>query len=144
MNHDILGEPMSEQNVKILRESMARFEQDGIPDLETFDPDVEIINFDAFPLTRPYHGWDGIRAWLTEVSEPFEDFQFHVIEVLAHNDEHVVTECRVKGQSKTGGPPFELTWGVVWTFRDGKVTRAEGLRTPDEALKAAGFARNSA
>jgi ketosteroid isomerase-like protein len=78
-------------------------------------------------------------AWLAEVSEPFDDFRFELVDVLAHDAERVVTTCRVKGDSRRGGPPFELVWGVVWTFRGGKVVRAQGLRTADEALEAAGL-----
>ena len=130
---------MSEENVAALREAFARFEREGVPDFEAFDPDVELINFDSFPVTRPYHGWDGMVAWLRDVSEPFDEVRFELVEVLAHDDERIVTTCRVTADSRTGGPPLELDWGVVWTFRDGKVVRAQGLRTPDEALEAAGL-----
>jgi ketosteroid isomerase-like protein len=122
-----------------LKEAFARFEADGVPDFEMFDPDVELINFDSFPVTRPYHGWDGMVAWLVDVSEPFDEFRFELLDVLAHDDEHVVTTCRATGESRTGGPPFELVWGVVWTFRNGKMVRVEGLRTADEAFEAAGL-----
>jgi ketosteroid isomerase-like protein len=130
---------MSEENVAILKESFARFERDGVPDFEMFDPDIELINFDSFPVTRPYHGWGGMVDWLVDVSEPFEGFRFELVDVLAHDDERVVTTCRASGKSTAGGPPFELVWGVVWTFRDGKTVRVEGLRTGAEALEAAGL-----
>jgi ketosteroid isomerase-like protein len=77
--------------------------------------------------------------WLVDISEPFDEFRFELGDVLAYHDEHVVTTCRARGDSRTGGPPFDLVWGVVWTFRDGKVTRVEGFRTADEALEAAGL-----
>jgi len=130
---------MSEENVAALKEGFARFEREGTPAFEMFDPDVELINFDSFPVTRRYYGWDGIRDWLVEVSDPFEEVRFELVDVLAHDDEHVVTTCRVSGVSRAGGPPFELVWGVVWTFRDGKIVRSQGLRTPEEALEATGL-----
>jgi ketosteroid isomerase-like protein len=130
---------MSQENVAALRESFARFELEGVPAFELFDPDVELINFDSAPVTRPFHGWDGIVAWLSDVSEPFDEFRFELVEVLAHDDERVVTTCRATGDSTTGGPSFELVWGVVWTFRNGKVVRVQGLRTPEEALETAGL-----
>jgi ketosteroid isomerase-like protein len=130
---------MSQENVAALKEAFARFELEGVPDFEMFDPDVELINFDSFPVTRPYHGWDGIVAWLVDVSEPFDEFRFELVDVLAHDDEHVVTTCRAKGDSRTGGPAFELVWSVVWRFRNSKVVRVQGLRTADEALEAAGL-----
>jgi ketosteroid isomerase-like protein len=130
---------MSEENVATLKEIFARYERDGVPDFEMFDPDIELINFDSFPVTRPYHGWDGIVDWLVDMSEPFEEFRFELVDVLAHDDERVVTTCRASGESTAGGPPFELVWGIVWAFRDGKAVRVEGLRTAAEALEAAGL-----
>ena len=105
---------------------------------ELWDPDIEVVNFDAFPVTRPYHGWDGMLGWLADISEPFDEFQLELAEVLSHHEEHVVTTLRATGNSRTGGPPFELVWGAVWTLRGGKIVRVEGLRTPEEALEAAG------
>jgi hypothetical protein len=55
---------MSEENVAILRRGFTAFGEDGTPDLTTIHPQVEIINFDSFPVTRPYHGHDGLMQWL--------------------------------------------------------------------------------
>jgi hypothetical protein len=35
-----------------LKEAFARFETEGVSDFEMFDPDVKLINFDSFPVTR--------------------------------------------------------------------------------------------
>ncbi len=123
----------------ILREAFGRFEREGAPPFEMFDPEVEIINFGSFPVTRPYHGHEGMVQWLVDMSEPFEGFRFELVDVLAHDDERVVTTCRATAESKKGGPPFELVWGTVWTFRQGKIAKAESSRTAEEALDAAGL-----
>ena len=123
----------------ILKEAFARFQREGVPNFEMFDPEIELINFDSFPVTRRYHGWDGMVEWLVDMSEPFDEFEFDLVDQLASDDEHVVTTCCARGKSRAGGPPFELVWGVVWTFREGKVARVEGLRTAEEALEAAGL-----
>ena len=77
-------------------------------------------------------------GWV-DMSEPFEEFRFQLGDLLAHNDDCVVTTCRASVESRTGGPPFELVWGIVWTFREGKTVRVEGLRTGEGALEAAGL-----
>ncbi len=130
---------MSEQNVARLKLGFERFERTGVPDFDLFDPEVELINFDAFPLTRPYHGVEGVIAWLTDMSEPFDDFRFELVDVLAYNDHDLVTSLRASGNSKSGGPPFDLTWAAVYSFRDGKLFRVQGLRTAEEALEVAGL-----
>ena len=72
---------MSEDNVARLKLGFERFERTGVPDFDLFDPSVELINFDTFPLTRPYHGVEGVIAWLTDMSEPFDDFRFELVDV---------------------------------------------------------------
>jgi ketosteroid isomerase-like protein len=128
---------MTQRNVAAMKDAFARFKEDGVFPTEYLDPKIELINFDTFPVTRPYHGWDGVLEWLSDVSEPFEDFRFEVVDLLAHDDERVVTTYRMSGKSRTGGPPFELVWGGVATFRNGKVLRIQGFRTTEEALEAA-------
>lgn len=128
---------MSEENVAILRRGFAAFGEDGTPDLSTIHPEVEIINFDSFPVTRPYRGHEGLMQWLADISEPFDDFEFGLVEVLAHEDDWVTVAVRAAGTSRVGGPPFRLEWGAIYTFRDGRLVRAEGFRTPTEALAAA-------
>jgi ketosteroid isomerase-like protein len=127
---------MSEENLVAFRTAFARFEREGVPPLDMFDPDVEIINFESFPLTRPYRGHEGVVGWLADMSEPFEEFRFEPVDVLAHDDEHVAFTCRVSGRSKTGGPPFALVFATVWTYHQGKVVKTEGFRTAKEALQA--------
>jgi ketosteroid isomerase-like protein len=128
-----------EDNVAILRRGFASFGETGSPDPTTLDPELEIINFESFPVTRPYHGLEGLMQWLADISEPFDAFKFELVEVLAHDDEHVVTAVRASGTSRTGGPPFELEWGAIYSFRRGRLVRAEGFRTPEEALLSAGL-----
>jgi hypothetical protein len=77
--------------------------------------------------------------WLVDMSEPFDEFALELVNVLAHSEDQVVTRLRARGNSKAGGPEFELIWGCVWTFRNRRVTRVEGLRTAEEALEAAGL-----
>jgi ketosteroid isomerase-like protein len=125
-------------NVALLRDAFERFAAERTPVFDVMDPEIEIVNFDSFPVQGPYHGWDGALDWFVDMSEPFDDFRFELADVLAHDSDRVVTTLRITGDSRTHGPHFELVWGAVWTFREGKVVRVEGMRTPEEALEAAG------
>jgi ketosteroid isomerase-like protein len=129
----------SRENVEVLRDAFETFAREGVPNFEFLDPDLEIVNFAEFPVTKPYRGWDGALDWLVDMSEPFEDFNYELAEVAGEVGDHVVTTLRIRGASRTGGPEFELVWGTVWTFRDGRVVRIEGFRTKDEALEAVGL-----
>jgi hypothetical protein len=59
-----------EDNIAILRRGFASFGETGSPDPSTLDPELEIINFESFPVTRPYHGLEGLMQWLADISEP--------------------------------------------------------------------------
>jgi ketosteroid isomerase-like protein len=131
---------MPVDNVTVLKEAFDFLAQEGTPNFDAIDPEIEMINFDTFPVTRPYYGWDGVVEWFVDMSEPFDDFKFELVDVLGYDDERVVTTYRVTGGSRMGGPHFELIWGAVTTFRDGKIVKVEGFRTPEEALAAAGLA----
>jgi hypothetical protein len=50
---------MSDKNLTALREGFERFEREGAPIFDLLDPEVEILNFDSFPVTRPYLGREG-------------------------------------------------------------------------------------
>jgi ketosteroid isomerase-like protein len=47
---------------------------------------------------------------------------------------------RQHGISKATGLPVEMTFGQVWTVRDGRESRIEMYADPAEALAAAGLA----
>jgi len=130
---------VSEQIVAILRETFDRFQATAVPDFDVLDPAIEVINFDTFPVTQPYYGWDGVGAWLVDMSEPFDDFRFELGKVLAHDDKRVVVTFRVRGKSRMGGPDFELVWGGIVSFHDRKIVRVQGFRTAEEALATAGL-----
>ncbi len=123
----------------MLKQGFERLRREGSIDPGLIDPEIEIVNFKSFPLTRPYHGHEGLAEWLADLSEPFDEFGFELVEVLADADEQVVLTLRASGTSRSGGPPFALEWGAIYTFREGRITRAEGFRTGEEALRAAGL-----
>jgi hypothetical protein len=47
---------MSDKNLTTLSEGFERFEREGAPIFDLLDPEVEILNFDSFPVTRPHLG----------------------------------------------------------------------------------------
>ena len=132
---------MATDNAELLRQGFERFAATGQPPLELVDPDVELVNFTTFPITEPYRGHEGVQRWIDDIADPFDEFRYELVDVLAQDDEHVVATQRVTGRARTGGADLELEWPAVYWFRDGKVVRAQGFRDSDEALAAAGFFR---
>lgn len=131
--------PTPQDNVALMHESFATLAREGVPPLEWLDPELELINFESFPISRHLHGWEGVAEWFAEMSEPFDDFRFELLDIVGADGDQVVATHRASGTSLTGGPPWALVWAALWTIRGGKVIRIQGFRDADEALAAAGL-----
>jgi len=85
---------------------------------------------------RPYHGHDGLRAYLTDLDRDWDEFDISIAQVRT-GERHLVALGRVyarAGGAIADGPAafvFELSGGLVrWgkTFRDrGEALRFAGL-----------------
>ena len=135
---------MSRENVEIVRqifEAVASRDRERI--LELYDPGVEI---DFAPGTLADHvggtvwtGHEGLRSFDRELREAFEDFDTTCEELIDAGD-YVVSVSRYRARGRSSGVevdgPLQF---LVWSLREGKVTRAAWYSTRQEALEAAGF-----
>ncbi len=131
---------MSRENVEIVREGYERFAASGelAPDLTTADFMWDMANFHGWFGQQAYEGVDGVRAFLSEWVETWEDWEL-AQEVLRDAGDKVVALIHQRGRSKAGGVPVEMSFAMVWTLRDGKQARMEMSSDRDEALAAAGL-----
>ncbi len=106
--------------------------------LEFWDEEAEIHNPDAFPLTGPFHGHDGVRRWADEVWEVVRDLRVEVEEIIEVDGTTVVSVQWTRGQLSYTGLPGDALWAAVWSFRGGKAVRAKGYMSRQEALAAVG------
>ncbi len=88
-----------------------------------------------------YHGGAGLREWMSDLFEDFdEETRYGVDELNAAGEDFVVATYSLVGRGVGSREPLELRWvGVVW-IADGKVARAVGYATREEALAAVGLA----
>jgi ketosteroid isomerase-like protein len=132
---------MSQQQVEIVRRFWAALNENP-PRLllELLDEEAEIRNPPEFPLQGPFRGHAGARVWAREVWEVFSGLQFELEEVIDTGDgETVVSVQRTKGRTRHMQMDTNLQWAAVWTFRGGKVLRAQGYMRKPEALEAGGL-----
>ena len=78
-----------------------------------------------------------LAAWGDWIS-PFEEFRIEV-ERTIDAGEHLVDLVRQTALTTRGGVPVETTGAGVWTFREGRLARAEFHLDRAEALRAAGL-----
>jgi ketosteroid isomerase-like protein len=107
---------------------------------ETVHPDFvwDVTTFRGAVNPGTFVGVEEINEWLAEWIEGFEDWSIDIEEAFDAGD-LVVTIVRQHGVAKHGGPPVEMRFGQVWTFRDGLVARMNMYADRDEALEAAGL-----
>ena len=111
-------------NVEIVRGLYEAFAAGNIATvLDALDEGVEWTEADGFPHGGTYVGRqaviDGVFA---RIGSDWDPFVADMTEFLDAGD-HVVAIGRYCGTLRTGGADFDAEAAVVWTLRDGKVTR---------------------
>jgi ketosteroid isomerase-like protein len=131
---------MSQQNIEVVREMLDAFNRGDVPGvIAAFDENCELDEPPEMP-DRPalgFRGHDGIREWMANLRE-VAGVQFEPTSFTTRGDV-VVSELASRGLGQASGVPFGWTTFAVLYMRDGKIVRAQGFLSRDEALEAAGL-----
>lgn len=129
---------MSHENVEIVRRAWGRFLASGEPPEHAMAPDFvwDMSTFrDMVGMQAQYEGAEGMRRFLREWTESFDDWKIELEELLDAGDQ-VVAICRQTARAKASGLPVDMRLAMVFTVREGLETRMEMYADPDEALRA--------
>jgi hypothetical protein len=131
---------MSRENVERVRQGFDRFVATG-----RTDPDIastvfvwDMSNFDGWPERQTYEGDDEVQGFLEDWTSAWDDWGLELDALLDAGDK-VVALVRQRGKSKSSGMPVEMSFAMVWTFRDGRQTRMDMYSDRAEAFEAAGL-----
>jgi ketosteroid isomerase-like protein len=103
-------------------------------------PNFRLENVVTAVTDRTYHGVAGVREWMRETFDGFEEgARYEVEKILADGDDFVVGRVAIVGSGARSGAPLQLRWTNVFWFQGGKATRGAGYATRREALKAVGL-----
>jgi ketosteroid isomerase-like protein len=131
---------MSQENVRLVRQMLDAFNRGDVPAvIATFDENCELDEPPEVP-DRPghgFHGHDGIREWMANLRE-VAGVQFEPVSFTTSGDV-ILSEWASRGLGQASGVPFEWTTFAVIHVRGGRIVRAQGFLSRDEALKAAGL-----
>jgi ketosteroid isomerase-like protein len=117
----------------------AREISDGLAE-ELLAPDFRLANTSTAVSDTTYHGAGGVRKWISDMLEAFDEgARVETEQILADGDDFVVARLRIVGHGARSGAPLVLRWVAVCWFRDGKMTRGAGYLRRHEALKAVGL-----
>ena len=131
---------MSEENVEIVRRMIAAFVEDDYERLlELFDPQIEYDVSRTSPESRVAHGHEELAEVIEQCLATWDDHRLELVELIDAGDERVVALMREYGKMKGSDTWVEHRVGVLFTLRDGRITRYEEYQDKAGALEAAGL-----
>jgi ketosteroid isomerase-like protein len=133
---------VSRENVEIVARGYANFLATGDFAEERTPPEFvwDMSTFSGWPEKKLYEGTDGAREFIATWTEPFDDWEMEVEELIDAGQEDVVAVLRQRGTAKSTGLQVDMQFAMLWTIRDGKYSRMRMYADPDEAKRAAGLA----
>jgi ketosteroid isomerase-like protein len=131
---------MSQKNVEIVRqgfEAYGRRDVDGF--LSYLDPEFELRSAIVGGAEgKVYRGHDGVRRWLADSDESFDQLRIDPNEFRDLGD-RILVLGRIRARGRKSGLKLDSPTGWVCTVRDGKLVKAEGFLSRPDALTAAGL-----
>jgi ketosteroid isomerase-like protein len=128
---------MSRENVEFAQSVFSRWNagERRFPD-EEIHPDVVLV---SRVLGRAAHGRAGVRRYLREIDEQFDEWKM-TIEDWRDAGDRVVALGHVRLQGRRSGVAFDQPVGILFEIRDSQLLRFETfLDDPAAALEAAGL-----
>ncbi len=138
---------MSEENVEAFWRAVKPLNRalesedpaDWRPYLEQFvDPEIEWVNAPSAIEPGTKRGHAGMHAVGENFRSAFERLRVEPQRVIAVGD-RVVSLGIFRGRGRGSSLDVDVPYGVIMTFRDGKVVRWENFDEPSDALEAAGL-----
>ena len=103
----------------------------------TLDPDVVWFGTrGGLDQAQVLRGPEAVIAYMREIREPWEQFDFKVERLIEVGDA-VVAFMHETGQSRHGGPEMQSDTAVIIKVRQQRIVEMTGYLDRDEALRAA-------
>ena len=129
---------MSQENVEIMRSGYAALAEQGVEAVLAFaDPEFEATTPPSL-ASEPgtYRGHEGVRRWWGSFGDAMEGVYFEGREFTSVGDK-VLVDTKLHARGRTTGIETEQRAFLVWTLREGLVTRVDTFAERGQALEAA-------
>ncbi len=131
---------MSEENVELVRRLLGMFaDRDHEAVFAFYDPEIEWIAGPGHADFQQgtYRGHEGVRAYWRGWLQAWKDLDFEVQDIFDAGDDVVALICNQHQSGRRSGIRTEVApYGLVFTFRDGKVVRWRSFADQQAALDA--------
>lgn len=105
------------------------------------DPQVlhsEVVIHSALTNTT-YQGYDGVRCWVAEIDDQFEEWRSSVDEIRDVAEERVLVLGTVHVRGRASGVEFDQPMAWLVTFAGDQVTELRAIPDHAQGLEAAGL-----
>lgn len=129
---------MSEADVDTIRAGLAALNKrdvDGM--LASLQPDAELVPLRAVLEGTVYRGHGGLRQWLADMAEDWDDLRIDTDEVRSLDGGRVLVLGRFHARGKSSGVRLDQAAAWICELAGGKVARIRFFADADAALGAA-------
>ncbi len=129
-----------DKNVEIVRSAYAVLAEQGLEAVLAFvDPAYESTTPPSL-ASEPdtYRGHDGVRRWFGSFGDAMEGVRLEAVDFTSVG-EQVVVETKLHARGRSTGIDTEQRAFLLWTLREGLVTKLEAFAEHEQALEAAGL-----
>jgi ketosteroid isomerase-like protein len=140
---------MSRENVDIVREAIESHRSDYLDAddrearieavLALWDPTCEFTSVMAAVEPDTYRGHDGLRRYLNDLADSWEEWQNEVEEIFDVGSDTVFATIRSRVIGKGSGATAESQRAAVFVLSKGKIVRGRTFPSRTEALEAVGL-----
>jgi ketosteroid isomerase-like protein len=127
--------------LELVRQAWDAWLRGDVDDLFAFfHPEIvwDMTHFRDWP-DATYRGDEGVRRFLDEWLEVWDEYEVGVDEILAAPDGRIVSLAWQRGKGRRSGLPMEMEWAQITTMRDGKIIQMDNYDRRSEALEEAGL-----
>ena len=130
---------MSGENVDVIRRGYEEYAAGRLADYiaRVADPDFELDMTRWGPAAYTYRGDRRIQELPAGARHALGALR-HPTGPIRGGGDHVVVVIQVEARGRGSGAEVSAQYANTWTFRDGRVIRAEWVDEPAEALQAVG------
>lgn len=105
--------------------------------LAPMHPEVEFQPLRGVLEGTVYHGHEGVRRWLEEMGEDWDEYHLEMIDASEVGSGWVLVQGRVQARGRASGVELDATAAWLCQLRDGLIGRLRFYRDFEAALEAA-------
>ena len=128
---------MRQETLDLIREGIEAFNRrdvDGM--LAPLRSDVQLEPLRAVLEGSVYEGHQGLREWVADMAEDWEDFEVRVDDLYAVGEDHVLVEAHVHARARGSGVVMDAAGAWLCDVQDEKVARVRFYSDRESALEA--------